>query len=183
VESRETRNVCAKGNVRRGRVGNRVVSWKNADVKKKFKGGRLSNRNGENPSRRRLDGGGVIMEVEERREGGYSVRNLVDTYAGKILGSNSDHLTKNHTTHQMPSNAPQQVADFTTRCEQQNICQRCKEACEPGVQLQFMHPRNPTGSGKWLCIGCHQYYVRKSSARTEGVSLSSFFRANDIALA
>ena len=46
-----------------------------------------------------------------------------------------------------------------------SVCQRCKELVEPGVDLFYMKNIQPDKAGRYVCEGCHDYYLGKTTTR------------------
>lgn len=55
-------------------------------------------------------------------------------------------------------------AEFTTNGKRPVVCQRCHESFEEGTNLFYMEDKNRDNPGKHVCVGCRQYYLRKTEA-------------------
>jgi hypothetical protein len=66
-----------------------------------------------------------------------------------------------------------EFAEFTSRDSNPVVCQRCLQSFENGTELFFMHDRKPDASGKRVCAGCRQHYLKKTETRQREIETTS----------
>ena len=64
----------------------------------------------------------------------------------------------------LPFTMSREAADFTTDGQDRVVCQCCKASFPKGTDLFYMHDRNPTRPGKYLCSDCHQHQLQKTAS-------------------
>jgi hypothetical protein len=68
----------------------------------------------------------------------------------------------------------QEFADFTSYSSNPVVCQRCLQSFADGTDLYFMQDTKADGSGKRVCAGCRQYYLKKTESRQLDSRLCQF---------